>query len=57
MVHLTLSCLVDAMSVTSETSSMRVDNELDELLTNRDIESLSQELANRGPPLCEKQIR
>ena len=45
------------MSVTSEASSMPVDNEFDDLITNRDIESLSQELANRGPPLCEKQIR
>ena len=49
--------LVDTMSLTSEASSMPIDNELDDLLTNRDIESLSQELANRGPPLCEKQIR
>lgn len=45
------------MSLTSEASSMPIDNELDDMLTNRDIESLSQELANRGPPLCEKQIR
>jgi hypothetical protein len=45
------------MSLTSETSSMPIDNELDDLITNRDIESLSQELANRGPLLCEKQIR
>jgi hypothetical protein len=49
--------LVDTLSVTSETSSMPVDNELDDIFNNRDIESLSQELANRGPQLCEKQLR
>jgi hypothetical protein len=49
--------LVDTLSLTSEASSMPVDNEFDDLFTNRDIESLSQELANRGPLLCEKQIR
>jgi hypothetical protein len=36
---------------------MPVDNDFDDLLNNRDIEILSQELANRGPQLCEKQIR
>jgi len=49
--------LVDTLSLTSEASSMPMDNEFDDLLNNRDIESLSQELANRGPQLCEKQIR
>ncbi len=48
---------MDTLSLTSETSSMPVDNEFDDLFTNRDIESLSQELANRGPLQCEKQIR
>jgi len=48
---------VDTLSLTSEASSMPIDNELDELLNSRDIESLTQELANRGPQLCEKQIR
>jgi hypothetical protein len=45
------------LSLTSEASSMPIDNEFDDLLTHRDIESLSQELANRGPQLSEKQIR
>ena len=49
--------LVDTLSLTSEASSMPVDNEFDDLLNSRDIESLSQELANRGPQLCEQQIR
>jgi hypothetical protein len=49
--------LVDTLSYTSEASSMPVDNDFDDLLNNRDIEILSQELANRGPQLCEKQIR
>lgn len=49
--------LVDTLSLTSEASSMPVDNELDDMLNNHDIESLSQELANRGPQLCEKQIQ
>ncbi len=48
--------LVDTLSLTSEASSMPIDNEFDDL-NNRDIESLTQELANRGPQLCEKQIR
>jgi hypothetical protein len=47
---------VDTLSLTSEASSMPIDNEFDDL-NNRDIESLTQELANRGPQLCEKQIR
>ena len=49
--------LVDTLSLTSEASSMPVDNEFDDLVHNRDIESLTQELANRGPPLCEKQLK
>ncbi|CAF0802050.1 unnamed protein product [Rotaria sordida] len=48
---------LETLSLTSETSSMPIDNEFDDLLNNHDIESLSQELANRGPQLCEKQIR
>jgi hypothetical protein len=48
---------VETLSLTSEASSMPVDNDYDDLLNNRDIESLTQELANRGPQLCEKQIR
>jgi hypothetical protein len=52
-----LVALVDTLSLTSETSSMPVENELDDLLNNRDIEAISQELANRGPPVCEKQIK
>ncbi|CAF4087837.1 unnamed protein product [Rotaria sp. Silwood2] len=49
--------IVETLSLTSEASSMPMDNDIDELLNNHDIESLSQELANRGPQLCEKQIR
>ncbi|CAF0822757.1 unnamed protein product [Adineta ricciae] len=48
---------LDTLSLTSEASSMPVDNEFDDLVHNRDIESLTQELANRGPPLCEKQLK
>ncbi|CAF5195147.1 unnamed protein product, partial [Rotaria magnacalcarata] len=47
----------ETLSLTSEASSMPIDNEFDDMLNNNDIESLSQELANRGPQLCEKQIR
>lgn len=36
---------------------MPIDNEFDDMLNHHDIESFSQELANRGPQLCEKQIR
>lgn len=36
---------------------MPMDNEFDDIVQNRDIESLTQELANRGTQLCEKQIR
>ncbi|CAF1068373.1 unnamed protein product, partial [Didymodactylos carnosus] len=46
---------LDTVSLTSETSSMPIDSEIDDI--NRDIETFSQELANRGPPLCEKQLR
>ncbi|CAF3434359.1 unnamed protein product [Rotaria sp. Silwood1] len=48
---------IETLSLTSEASSMPIDNDIDDLLNNHDIESLSQELANRGPHLCEKQIR
>ncbi|CAF3517790.1 unnamed protein product [Adineta steineri] len=49
--------ILDTLSLTSEASSMPIDNEFDDLVNNRDIESLTQELANHGPQLCEKQIR
>ncbi|CAF0845941.1 unnamed protein product [Didymodactylos carnosus] len=49
--------LLDTLSLTSEASSMPVDSELDDIINNRDIETLSQELANRGPPVCEKQLK
>ena len=52
-----LTHLVDTLSLTSETSSMPVDNEFDDGMNNRDIETLTEELANRGPPTCEKQIQ
>lgn len=48
---------MDTLSLTSEASSMPIDNDLDEALNNPDIEMITQELANHGPPVCEKQIR
>jgi len=48
---------LDTLSLTSEASSMPMDNEFDDMVQPRDIDLLTQELANRGPPLCEQQIR
>lgn len=48
---------MDTLSLTSEASSMPMDNEFDDMMQPRDIDLLTQELANRGPPLCEQQIR